>query len=296
MIRAGLLLAVLPAGLAAQEAGWAQVGALFAERCIMCHSGDYAPLGLRLDSYAGALAGSDNGPVLIAGDPAGSALIGRLEGRITPRMPLDGPPFLEPGQIALVAAWIAAGMPEGAPVAALAMPPAPVRPEGQVWFDAVEPILLQRCAKCHSDNGILGAPPEGLRLTTLGQAMAGGERAVIVPGQAALSPLWRHVAGLEHPRMPFDGPPWLTDDEIARIGAWIDGGARDAAGVVQVLPPGTEFRIEGRLTGPDQIDGGDFAVTGDTRIDDALVPGRTYELRAVIGADGQVIATRLRER
>jgi mono/diheme cytochrome c family protein len=48
---AGILLALAAFPSAAQEApAWSEVEALFAERCVMCHSGDAPPLGLRLDS------------------------------------------------------------------------------------------------------------------------------------------------------------------------------------------------------------------------------------------------------
>jgi mono/diheme cytochrome c family protein len=274
---------------------WADVAAILNDRCIMCHQGEYAPLGLQLDSYANALAGSENGPVLIAGDAGGSALVLRIMGEIEPRMPMDGPPWLSDEQIALIAAWVDAGMPEGAALPAAPAPAAPSRPEGEVWFSDVEPIILQRCVKCHSEGSLLGAPPEGLRLSDLSLILAGGESAVVVPGNPGLSLLWRHVAGVEEPRMPFDGPPWLDDGQVALIREWIAQGARDADGVPSVAQPG-EFRVEGILTGDREIDGGEFVVTGGTRVEDGFAIGGTYELRAEVRPDGTVIATRLRER
>lgn len=297
ILRACAVGLVLATPAAAQEAPtWDDVGALFADRCVMCHSGDYAPLGLRLDALDSALAGSENGPVLIAGQPEASPLIGRLRGTIQPQMPMDGPPFLDEAQIALVADWITAGMPAGTGGAPAATEPAPPRPAGEVWFDEVEGIFLQRCAKCHSDGSIMGAPPEGLRLSSLEVILQGNERAVIVPGQARLSLVWRHVAGVQEPRMPFDGPPFLSDEEVALIAAWIDGGARDGAGQPAPMPVGAEIRIEGRMSGPDAMEGVPLIVDGRTRIDDRPESGAWFELRGVIGADGSVIATRLRER
>jgi len=107
--------------------------------------------------------------------------------------------------------------------------------------------------------------------------------------------LWRHVAGLEEPRMPFDGPPFLSEAEVALIAAWIDGGARDAGGVVGAVSQG-ELRVEGILTARDAIDGGAFVVTSGTRVEDGYAVGEVYELRAEIAADGSVVATRLRAR
>jgi len=72
----------------AQEA-WSQVGGgstyadiapILAQRCVMCHSGAAASLGLRLDSFDGVVKGSERGPVVKAGDPSGSELIRRLKG------------------------------------------------------------------------------------------------------------------------------------------------------------------------------------------------------------------------
>jgi hypothetical protein len=93
---------------------WGEIGAIFRERCVMCHSEAAAERGLRLDSYAGAIAGSENGPVLIPGDPSSSELIRRLNGASRPRMPFLSRP-LTPETIDLIERWIAAGLPESAP-------------------------------------------------------------------------------------------------------------------------------------------------------------------------------------
>ncbi len=77
----------------------------------MCHSAVAgASRGLRLDDYVAALKASDRGPVLSPGDASGSELMRRLRGESTPRMPFLSRP-LPDDQIALIAAWIDAGMP-----------------------------------------------------------------------------------------------------------------------------------------------------------------------------------------
>lgn len=91
---------------------WADIGAILAERCTMCHGAQGAGRGLRLDSYRAALAGGERGPVLVPGDPGASELVRRLRGESTPRMPFLSRPLPE-DQIGLIARWIAAGMPEG---------------------------------------------------------------------------------------------------------------------------------------------------------------------------------------
>lgn len=288
-----LALAVLAAPGAAQD--FEQVGALFADRCVMCHSGEDAPLGLRLDTHAGVLAGSQNGPVAVAGDMA-SPLLQRLRGEAEPRMPLDGPPFLEPDQIAMVEGWVMAGMPAGdtAPApAADRRRPAPGEPV--LWPD-VQPIFLKACIKCHSDNGKMETPPEGLRLDSLENVLKGGDRLAVLPGNPEMSEIWRRVTGLAHPRMPFDGPPWLPDEDIRLIRDWIEQGAPDADGVAAAIPAGARIRLRGILTGEAEIDGADFVIDGGTRVDDRPRIGDQAEMRGVVQADGTVRAERFRDR
>lgn len=296
MFRAALL-AVLGFGAAAAAAqDYARVQAVFAERCVRCHSGFDAPMGLQLISHGSAMQGSWTGPVIVPGDPASSPLIARISGTVTPRMPLDGPPWLSDGDIALITQWIADGAPE------FGTAPLPVRdrvrpaPGEAVVFSDIEPILLKRCIKCHSDNSRLGGPPEGLRLDSLANVLAGGERLAVLPGNPAASELSRRVAGFGRPRMPFDGPPWLEDEDIWLIRDWIAQGAKDAQGLAAPVPVGARIRLRGILTAQNAIDGAAFHVTGATRIDDAPSIGRAAEVRARVARDGSLVAERLRDR
>ena len=63
-------------------------------------------MGLDLTSYASAMAGSQNGPVIIPGDPDNSPLILKQTG--------EQAHFgqLSPEELQLVSEWIAAGAPE----------------------------------------------------------------------------------------------------------------------------------------------------------------------------------------
>ena len=97
-----------PAG---AEPTWPEVEAILKLRCVNCHAAHGAGKGLRLDSYAAAIRGSENGPVLIAGDIEGSELARRITGLSTPRMPFLGPPLPEE-EVAVILDWIAAGLPE----------------------------------------------------------------------------------------------------------------------------------------------------------------------------------------
>jgi mono/diheme cytochrome c family protein len=97
--------------------GWREVSDIFNSRCVMCHSDKGASKGLRLDSYDFALAGSERGAVLVAGDAAASELVRRLRGESTPRMPFLGRPLPE-DEIETIVSWINAGLPEAERAAA----------------------------------------------------------------------------------------------------------------------------------------------------------------------------------
>jgi hypothetical protein len=90
----------------------------------------------------------------------------------------------------------------------------------------IQPILHESCWNCHGPTQQMS----DLSLYTRDGAMKGGDHgAVIIPGKAAQSRLYRLVAGLEQPQMPLTGSP-LTAQQIAAIKNWIDQGARwDAA-------------------------------------------------------------------
>lgn len=291
----GLLLLVLAGPAPAQD--WAGVSALFEERCIVCHSGEFAPLGLRLDSHAGVMAGSANGAVVLPGAAGASPLFHRITGQAQPRMPLDGPPFLDAAGIAMIEGWIAggaAGPDAAAPEAATPVPDP--RADGQILYGEVARIFGQACIKCHSDNGLHAAPPEGLRLDSYDAILAGGDRVVVIPGNAQASELVRRIEGLASPRMPFDGPPWLGGEDMALIRDWIDAGALSDDAVTAPVPVGGRVRLRGVMTGPSELDGAAFVVTGQTRIDERPSIGEQAEVRAHIAPDGSLVAERLRDR
>jgi hypothetical protein len=92
------------------EPNWSDIEALFSKRCIMCHSGDHAARGLKLDSYEGTMAGGENGSVLVPGDILGSELVRRVRGESKPRMPFLSYPLIAE-EISLIERWIEAGSP-----------------------------------------------------------------------------------------------------------------------------------------------------------------------------------------
>jgi len=297
-VKPTLALAVLAALLAPAAALAAStfddVAPIFAARCVLCHAGDGAPLGLRLDSHAAVLKGSQKGPVVKPGDAAGSEMVRRVRGQSQPRMPLVGDP-LSADEIARIERWIADGAAPGKAEAKIAAPaPRPKAGEPVTWAH-VAPVLLQRCAKCHSDNGIMGAPPEGYRLSSYENAIAESDRVRIVPGNSGASELARRIRGQSQPRMPFDGPPWLSEEDMRLIEEWIRQGARGADGRAAPVPTGAAVRFEGILTARWAVDGTPISVEG-ARIDKSPRVGDRVEIRGVVQPDGSVRATRIRRR
>ena len=272
----------------------ADVAPILRERCVVCHQGEAAPLGLRLDSYAGAMKGSQKGPVIKPGDARASELAKRVRGESQPRMPLTGPPWLSAGQIALIERWIAAGASGGAGAPAAA--PARVRRPGDpVTYADVAPILVGRCAKCHSANGIMGGPPEGFRLDTLAATLDPSDRVRVVPGNPPGSELVRRIRGQARPRMPFDGPPYLEEAQIALVEQWIAQGARDAQGKPAAIPVGARVRLHGKLAGPSMLD--ELQLRGQAgRIDRRTGVGDYVELRGTVAPDGGIVPERIRSR
>jgi len=74
--------------------------------------------------------------------------------------------------------------------------------------------------QCHGLANLMA----GLDLRTREGALNGGKHGpAIVPGNAAASRLYKHVAAQEQPQMPLGGK--LSDEELAVLKAWIDTGA-----------------------------------------------------------------------
>jgi mono/diheme cytochrome c family protein len=88
----------------------------------------------------------------------------------------------------------------------------------------VQPIFAQYCFACHSGEGAT----KGVRLDGYEYALAGGGSGpVIIPGDPSGSELLKRITGDSVPRMPRNGPPFLTDQEIQIITSWIAAGAPD---------------------------------------------------------------------
>lgn len=283
-------------GAAAAGVAFEDVAPVLQSRCIMCHSGNGAALGLRLDTLENLRKGSSRGPVVVAGDPAGSELIRRIKGDSQPRMPMTGPPYLSREQIALLETWVKEGLAaNGGNVEPLPRPAA-LPAAGPVNYGNVAPILAIRCVKCHRDGGEMGPAPEGYLLNSYQATMTTVDRARVVPGNPAASELLRRIRGQARPRMPLDGPPYLDDAEIALIEDWIRGGARNSEGQAAASPTGAQVRLHGRLQPGWLLDDLPLRITPRTRIDKSPAPGDYVQVRGRLGARGEIEVDRLRRR
>ncbi len=295
---ATILILTAPTDYDAAAAGVAfgDVAPVLASRCIVCHSGSGAALGLRLDTLENLRKGSSRGPVVVAGDPAGSELIRRIKGDSQPRMPMTGPPYLSGEEIALLETWVKEGLAAtGGNVEPLTRP-APPPVAGPVNYGHVAPIFATRCVKCHRDGGVMGAAPEGYVLNSYQATMSAVDRVRVVSGNPAASELLRRIRGQARPRMPLDGPPYLGDAEIALIEDWITRGARNSEGQAAAPPIGAKVRLHGSLRPGWLLDDLSLRITPRTRTDKSPAPGDYVQVRGRLGARGEVEVDRLRRR
>ena len=104
----------------------AEIRPLLAEHCYQCHGSTTQEAGLRLDSRAGVLRGTDYGSIVTVGDAKASVLILSVRHESDAPMP-EGEPKLENRQIAALERWVELGLPW------------PQEPEPQDLADARDP-------------------------------------------------------------------------------------------------------------------------------------------------------------
>ncbi|RLS55397.1 MAG: hypothetical protein DWH91_09610 [Planctomycetota bacterium] len=91
----------------------------------------------------------------------------------------------------------------------------------------VAPLLQKYCAGCHN-----GMEREGdLSVESFDELQKGGEHgAVILAGDPGTSRMIRLITGAAEPKMPPDDKPQPTAEEVARIKAWVEAGAKGPSG------------------------------------------------------------------
>ena len=107
-------------------------------------------------------------------------------------------------------------------------------------------ILQNSCWQCHGEDKMAG-----LDLRTRESALRGGGRGeAIKPGQADESLLYQYIAGKASPRMPLGGE--LSDEQIALIKKWIDGGAAWPQQQALSIPPVSRDLGRSKITDADR--------------------------------------------
>ncbi len=140
--------------------------------CVGCHNANKHKAGLRLDTYALLMQGGENGPVVKAGDPAGSELYHRIT--LPPEdedfMPSDGKKPLAPEEVKWIELWIAAGASATAPLSQFTTAPAPHNDTPAILAPDYQPYLAKIAAFEKQSGGRLVPrsrhPTDGLILRT----------------------------------------------------------------------------------------------------------------------------------
>ncbi len=129
------------------------------------------------------------------------------------------------------------------------------RAEPVLYDKDIEPILVNKCAVCHSDNIKEGKFDLGSYETML----KGGKRGVpLVSGKSADSLIVKLAGKTLKPAMPPKGEEPLTPEELALLKLWIDQGAkaptsrRERPKVIVTGPPANVHPILGVAVRPDK--------------------------------------------
>jgi WD40 repeat protein len=119
----------------------------------------------------------------------------------------------------------------------------------------IEPILVKKCAFCHSDNIKEGKFDMGWYEAL----MKGGKRGpAVVPGKSGESLLVKLAGKTQKPAMPPKSEEPLTPEELALIKLWIDQGAkapstkRERPKVIVTGPPANVHPVLGLAVSPDK--------------------------------------------
>jgi len=114
-------------------------------------------------------------------------------------------------------------------------------PKPVSFHDDIRPLMERSdvdptghgCKKCHyaTQPSHIGTELSGLDMSTLGTLRKGGNTtraAIVVPGDPAASAIVQKLHGTyaSGVRMPFSGPPYWSDAQIALMERWIAEGAK----------------------------------------------------------------------
>ncbi len=154
----------------------------------------------------------------------------------------------------------------------------PIDHKGPVdYLKEVDPILVKKCAFCHSGN----VKEAKFDISSYETLMKGGKHGkVIVPGKSAESVIIKMASRADKPYMPPKTEDPLSPAEFALIKLWIDQGATPPAGVkerpkiIVGLPPATVQPVRAIALSPDKS---------------TLVAGRSNQIHVYDAGTGNVI-------
>lgn len=130
----------------------------------------------------------------------------------------------------------------------------------RTFENEIRPILTRHCLKCHHEKVRKG----GLDLTGLPQILAGGDSGpALVPGKSGESLMIEAIRYDSEPKMPPKGK--ISDDEIARLTAWIDRGAAWPKGVRLAVPADSEGQSQASGHSGPKLRKAPFEITGEDR-------------------------------
>ena len=245
-------------GIVALGRGWASDavvrGALgvLRDECLTCHGPTKQKAGLSFATHEALMHGSEEGPVVVAGDPGRSRLISVLEPKAENHMPPKRQ--LDARQIRALREWIRAGAPWDAGVM-----------EGEPERVGVE---LKPLPAGHGPAKAVAFSPDGARLAV---GRGGWISLYRVDGtnRALIREVAAHVDGVEALAWTSDGR-FLASGGFQRVRTW---GGNDLAPVVD------EARgVTGRVTALGFVPGVDVLAVGDA------APGRPGWVRWMGGA------------
>jgi hypothetical protein len=99
-----------------------------------------------------------------------------------------------------------------------------IRGQIQTFKDNVQPVFNGRCVKCHNP-GVLTLVAGQSYAALVNKPATQSFGTLVLPFDSAGSVLFNRLTGTGLARMPADGPPFLTSNEISIIKAWIVMGA-----------------------------------------------------------------------
>ncbi len=218
------------------------VAPILVSRCLRCHGTDNARGNLRIDTFAGIIAGS-GGALVVPGKPQESLMIERITATGEERMPKDQNP-LSADEIRKISEWIKGGAKfngsNTTPLIDLKTAPSAAKVDNTpiqinratgnetVSFSRdIAPWFVNLCLNCHSGN----TPRSGFSVETFEKTMKGGNSGrVVLPGNTKDSRMWHLVGEQETPDgKPLKMPPGqalITRTNHSNLRTWIEEGAK----------------------------------------------------------------------